>query len=379
MEQGIRQTCDQCRRQPVDTDMHPKFMSVRPVSLLSLVFAATISVLAQGTVDQHGVYHPREEEIARNKRIHELLRHPTLITLRLGTTGRPVPKEAPTDNPAPYYLKDRIGLQLFITQNSSEEISLGNLRWPYYEYRPELIRNGDVVPYGAAAQEKVKRAESEPPSGGVISYKLMPGKEDRWDFVNLEDWYEPLVTGYYKLTVRKQFAWDGDWVVSNPVYFEVRPRPSASPLAPGVTIELKPDDPQTSADGRTVRFEGEVALAVVIVNNSDQPLKVSVIDLLYGNHPQLFKGGVLIPYRPETETLLKSKEENPSRVEIVNDIFLDPGTRSVLHGISLKDWYGSLKPGKYRLTNRRRFEIDGPWTSDSEAIVFEVVPAKVKH
>jgi hypothetical protein len=378
MERRIRQTGEPCRRQPIDTGMHQKFMSVRHVSLLGLVLAATISVLAQGTVDQNGVYRLTEEEIARNKRLAELLRHPKDITLRLVTTGREVPKESPMDRPAPYNLKDHIGLQLFITQNSSEEISLGNLRWPYYEYRPELTRNGDLVSYSAAAQEKVQRAESEPPSGGVISYKLVPGREDRWAFVNLMDWYDPLVAGYYKLTIRKQFAWDGDWVVSNPVYFEVQPRPPASPILGGITVELTPDVPNSKMAGKRFRFEDEVAFAVVVVNNSDQPVEVSVIDRFYGNRPQLFKDGVLVPYRPQTETLLKSKEESPSLVEIVNPLILDPGTRSALHGISMKDWYGPLKPGRYRLIDRRRFEIDGPWTVDSEAITFEVLPAKLK-
>jgi hypothetical protein len=117
---------------------------------------------------------------------------------------------------------------------------------------------------------------------------------------------------------------------------------------------------------------------VAIVNNSDQPLKVSVVEAFYGNHPQLFKDGVLIPYRPEAEALLKSKEENPSQIQIANDFFLDPGTRQVLHGISLKDWYGQLSPGIYRLTDRRRFEIDGPWTEDSEPIFFTVATPKLK-
>jgi hypothetical protein len=236
-------------------------MSFRSLLLLTMIFAATISVVAQGTVDQHGVYHPTEEEIARNKRMYELLQHPTFITLRLATTGREVPREVSTDTPTPYKLKDYIGLQLFITQNSSETITLGNLMWPYYEYRPELMRDGETVPYSPAATANVQRAESGPRDGSVISIKLLPAQENRWAFIKLEDWYGPLGAGRYQLIVRKQFAWNGDWVASNPVYFEVQPRPPASPIPKGVTIELARDDNPNAKLDNTLRFEGDVGFA----------------------------------------------------------------------------------------------------------------------
>jgi hypothetical protein len=53
--------------------------------------------------------------------------------------------------------------------------------------------------------------------------------------------------------------------------------------------------------------------------------------------------------------------------------FIEPKTTSQLEGLRLKNWYGPLAPGSYRLINRRRFEIDGPWTADSAELVFEVV------
>ncbi|HKP38548.1 MAG TPA: hypothetical protein VJT71_16940 [Pyrinomonadaceae bacterium] len=107
-------------------------------------------------------------------------------------------------------------------------------------------------------------------------------------------------------------------------------------------------------------------------------MKVSVVDRYYGNRPQLFKDGVLVSYRPETESLIKSKEENPRLVSLANDYFLEAGTRSQGTYLRLSEWYGPLKPGLYRLINRGRFEIDGQWTVESEPFIFEILPAKTK-
>lgn len=111
-------------------------------------------------------------------------------------------------------------------------------------------------------------------------------------------------------------------------------------------------------------------------NKSDQPLKINVIDREYGNRPQLLKNGVLVPYLEHAVALIKSKEENPRLVEIVNDFFLDPQVGTWVQGLDLKKWYGPLSPGFYRLVVQHRFEIDGPWTNESPPLLFEVIPSK---
>jgi hypothetical protein len=40
----------------------------------------------------------------------------------------------------------------------------------------------------------------------------------------------------------------------------------------------------------------------------------------------------------------------------------------------LKDWYGPLGPGSYRLIDCRRLEIDGPWTANSAELLFVIPP-----
>jgi hypothetical protein len=59
-------------------------------------------------------------------------------------------------------------------------------------------------------------------------------------------------------------------------------------------------------------------------------------------------------------------------VETVPDLFIDPKTTFTFLEMRLNEWYGPLGPGMYRLTNRERFEINGPWTAESEALSFEI-------
>src|SRR5689334_4668913 len=125
------------------------------------MIVSALTVLAQST----------SQDQPTGDRLIELLRHPGFFTLRLRTPEHSV-REKPTDAPAPFYEGDSISFQLFITQNSSSSVTVWSEVDPYFQYRPELTRDGDVLP----------------------------------------------------LIVRKRFVWDGDWVESNPVLFDVLPQ-----------------------------------------------------------------------------------------------------------------------------------------------------------
>ncbi len=350
-------------------------MRKRYLNLCAVILASTLSVLAQGTIDKHGVYHPTDEELAANKSLSELLRHPTFVTLRLISNSRDRSREKPSDAPSPYTVGDWIGFTVFISQSQVESMFVARIG-PYYDYRPELLRDGETIPYSRQAQERLDRAEGEPPSGSMSATQVFSGREERLYNVAMEDWYEPLGVGHYQITVRKRFAYDGDWVQSNPVIFDVQPRKPAALIPETVTVRLAPSGVQPSLDGKHYRLERDVRVTAFVVNDSGQRLKVNVVDLCYGNRLQLFKDGVLIPYREDTTNLIHSKDENPQRVDTTSDLFVDQHTTSGLQELRLSDWYGPLAPGLYRLINRRRFEIEGPWTADSAPMEFEIVPAK---
>lgn len=192
------------------------------VLLIILVLTVGGSSFAQGTIDKYGNYHPSEAELAKNKRIAELLQHPTAISVRLVSQRRDGLKEEPSTTPSPYTVGQRIHFELFLTQNSSEDIVLPSSAWPYREYRPHLIRDGDIVPYTKAAQDEVEKSEKEALSGSAGLSTIRPGREILSNYVHLEDWYEsPLKPGHYQLIVRKRFTRNGDWIESNPVTFDV--------------------------------------------------------------------------------------------------------------------------------------------------------------
>lgn len=342
------------------------------IVLSVLMLGLTLSVLAQSTLDQQGTARPSEQVVIAHNRLLDLLRHPTFVTLRLAC--RPKHRPELTDAPPPYQEKQSISCQSFIRQDSSEQIMIWNEANSYYQYRPELMRDGQILPYIEKAKEGVERADRKPPSGSSAPLIMESGREYSLHQVDLDFWYGSLRPGRYQLTLRKQFVWEGDWVQSNPVIFEVEARKAAEPIPDGVTVRLAPSGLQPSLETERHRLESDVRVTVFVVNNSDHRLKVNIADIYYGNRLQLFKDGVLIPYRPETAKLLRSRDENPEPFEVPK-FFLDPHTTTSMTEVRLSDWYGPLVPGQYRLISRYRFEFDGPWTGDSAPLLFEI-PAK---
>lgn len=344
--------------------------------LLVVILASTLTAFAQGTIDAQGVYHPTEAQLAAVKRHEELLRHPTFIMLRLGASPRDIAPEQTPDSPPPYKVGDLIDFRLFITQSSLDNIVLTNFGIAYYEHHPKLIKDGEILPYSAKAKERVDRSEREPPNGSISSGTLVPWREYLWDTVDLKDWYEPLGPGNYQILVSKQFARGGDWVESNPVFFQVQAR-NPSPIPAGVKIETVLAGVSEGQRGKAYPLGSDVRVTVVAVNDSYDRIKIEVVDSYYGNRPQLFKDGRLVPYRDEVTSAIHSKDENPQVVSVTPNLFLGPHTKSPLEELNLTNWYGPLGRGSYRLINRHRFEIDGPWTADSVDLLFEVAPQRL--
>jgi hypothetical protein len=351
-----------------------KVMDRRTLGLCIMILVWAVPVYAQSKIDEHGVRYPSEEELAASKRLGELLRHPTFVTLRLVSSPRDFSHGSSSDAPSPYTVGDWISFQLFVTQSLSESLWVddGGLLH-YYEYRPELYKDGDLVAFSNIVTERVASSERNPFSISSKPYTMVPDREYESATLNLDDWYDPLGPGHYQLSVRKRFVWDGAWVQSNPVIFDVEPRKPPTPIPAGVSVEMVPEAFQDKPKQKLYRLSSDLYLTVVVVNNSNREVLAPAIDIYYGNRPQLFKDGVLLPYLDEMMKLLNSKEEDSRSVDLSLDLSLPPHTRTGLQGLNLTKWYGPLDPGHYRLINRHRFEIDGPWTADSAELLFEIV------
>ena len=187
-----------------------------PVAILCFA----ITVFGQSNPDQDRKDRPAtEEQIAKLKREWELLKHPTFITIRLVSMLRDVPNEPPpSTTPSPYVVGETLHFQSFITQSSNEELLIIGDRSPYYAYRPQLLRDGDPVPYSKHARERIENAEGGSSGFSNAPTRLESGREYRSNDVRLEDWYDlPVKAGHYQLTIKRRFTGDGDWVESNPV------------------------------------------------------------------------------------------------------------------------------------------------------------------
>lgn len=146
-----------------------------------------------------------------------------------------------------------------------------------------------------------------------------------------------------------------------------------------VTVRLMPAGLDLIDDEKKVyQLKDDMWVTIYVENRSKQRLKWNVVDPYFAYRIQLFKGDVLIPYREEITSIIRSQDENVKPVQIERDRFIEPEATQALQNMQLYDWYGPLAPGIYRVIIRRRFELGGPWTRDSAPMFFEVPEIKIK-
>lgn len=141
----------------------------------------------------------------------------------------------------------------------------------------------------------------------------------------------------------------------------------------GVKVELQPPDMESPSTTKPPRFKRNVRLKIVVTNNSNELIRALILDTYYQNRPKLYKNDQLVPYRKEITTLVTSKDNDPHFIRLGHFVTLHPTMTKKLGELNLADWYNALEPGLYRISNRYRFEIYGEWSSESEAMEFEVV------
>lgn len=138
-------------------------------------------------------------------------------------------------------------------------------------------------------------------------------------------------------------------------------------------IEMTPIELLSNPDEKPYRVGGKVRLKVIAKNDSDQRIMVRVADIYYQNRPRLYKNDQLVPYRSQITKLVRSKDTSPEFAGRIDFIFVEPYSSADFEELDLNDWYGPLEPGSYRLINRYRFKIYGPWSADSAPVLFRVV------
>jgi hypothetical protein len=118
---------------------------------------------------------------------------------------------------------------------------------------------------------------------------------------------------------------------------------------------------------------GKVRVQTVMTNLSSEDMDFTLYDLYYQSRPLLVRDGEVVPYRKEVSELVEQKESNPRLTRIYSYRALDPHKATRIEILELDDWYEPLKPGRYGLTVRYRFE-DGRCAPESSKFSFVVVP-----
>ena len=140
-----------------------------------------------------------------------------------------------------------------------------------------------------------------------------------------------------------------------------------------ITMEIPPRELLSKPGEKPYRVDAKLYVKVIAKNESDQRIRVKVVDPYYQNRPRLFKNGQLVAYRKEIAELIRSKDSDPQFMNMRRTLFLEPYSSADLQELDLNDWYGPLEPGSYRLINPYRPQIYGRWTAESTPLLFEVV------
>ena len=166
------------------------------------------------------------------------------------------------------------------------------------------------------------------------------------------------------------------FVAGDPGAFVARAQDSASWI-PTIALEMVRDD--SMKPNEPYRVGQQVKVKLIAKNESADRVTVAVINFYSQNRPELFRNGKLVPYKPQIAKIVaatKDAEADMIGLGRRDFIRLRPYTSATIIVFNLSDWYDSLDPGSYRLTNRFRNKIGGPWSEDSKAVVFEVTPPK---
>src|SRR6266496_402333 len=112
----------------------------------------------------------------------------------------PIPRDAVTDA-TPYNPGDKIQFKLVMTQNLSEPFDI-LVTDVYDQDRPELTRDGDLIPYRKKVAELVKIKDQKLQIFSEVPMSIEPGKPSPIATIDLDQWFGGLKVGHYQLRVR---------------------------------------------------------------------------------------------------------------------------------------------------------------------------------
>ena len=135
----------------------------------------------------------------------------------------------------------------------------------------------------------------------------------------------------------------------------------------------------------TYRVGQPVPLVVTMTNIGSQPVYVCESGTLYQDRPQLLKDGTPVTYTSDRQSMIELavKDKTCDKENLPQQVLLRPNEPTVVDWFTLAEgatsigedgWYEPLGPGKYTLSNQRRFSCCDGTSIESNTISFVVVP-----
>ena len=121
----------------------------------------------------------------------------------------------------PYHVCSKPLFKILVTNNSNSQIRVLMFD-TYYQNRPQLYKDGKLIPYRRDTAKLVESKDRDPVTISIRGFILEPAATAELDVLKLTDWYKSLLPGSYKLINRHRFAIGGAWSIdSEAMLFEL--------------------------------------------------------------------------------------------------------------------------------------------------------------
>jgi len=121
---------------------------------------------------------------------------------------------------APYPTGAKIYFRLQATNTSLQKVTLFIID-TYFQDRPELFRDGQIVPYKEGMEELLRAKDKDSFTKLVESVNVDPNDSKVIGYLYLNNWYGRLQPGHYQLSLKHRFEPGQDWIESSSITFEV--------------------------------------------------------------------------------------------------------------------------------------------------------------
>lgn len=135
-------------------------------------------------------------------------------------------------------------------------------------------------------------------------------------------------------------------------------------------VFLNPNTDETSDLAPPYKSGDLIAIRLILNHSFNGPITfVEYLNKYRNVQLELLRDGDVVPYKDSQETVERARTGPPNESSATKQFL--PEKDYVLQRINLSDYYGTLLPGHYQLTVKRRFVWEGGW-AQSDSITFDV-------